>query len=109
MLTDARDYGFAELGSLAIELLGKSPFDQGFSIGMALLVIQIWLILWPFLKGGIMGVISRTPKSWAEGVAERLSLERFRELAKKRLTEAQLQDMLKEKQQEASHIADDGN
>ncbi len=73
VLTDSLDHRFTEPKLIAIELLGKNPFDQGFSIGMAILTVQVCLIAWPHVKGGVMGLIAKSAEVWSEGVARRLS------------------------------------
>ena len=98
ILTDVLDHSFTELELIAIELLGESPFDQGFSIGMAILTAQVWLIAWPNVKGGLMGLIAKSAEAWSEGIARRLSPKAARIFAQ-RLTTAELREILKQREQ----------
>ncbi len=99
MLTDSLDYRFTEPRSIAIELLGKNPFDQGFSIGMAMLTVQVWLITWPHIKGGTMGLIARSAEAWSEGVARRLSPKAVKIIAQ-RLSTDDLREILEKRERD---------
>ncbi len=97
-LTDALDHQLAEPKLIAVELLGENPFDQGFSIGMAMLTAQVCLIAWPHIKGGAMGLIARSAETWSEGIARRLSPKAAKIFAQ-RLPTADLREILEKREQ----------
>ena len=92
--------------SLVTELMGENAFDQGFSVCMLWLSVEVAVIVFGPLKGGISMLIAKAPKGFAQAVAERLSPERFRALASKRLTESELETMLKQKRGETGTAAE---
>ena len=98
VLTDVLHHRFSELKLIAKALLGEDPFDQVFSIAMAILTAQVWLIAWPYLKGALMGLIAKSAESWSEGIARRLSPKTAKIFAQ-RLPTAELREILKQREQ----------
>ena len=50
-----------------LELLGENPFDQGLTICMAWLTVEVAVILWNYLKTGVSMLIAKTGRPfWAE-------------------------------------------
>ena len=80
LLTDALIYvnPLAPKAALS-ELLGAGPFDQGFSICMVWLTVEVAAIVADFTSGGIKMLIAKTPRglkaSIVAGAIEGLSAE----------------------------------
>ena len=68
LLTDALPYiNQGDWKSALLELIGENPFDQGFSICMAWLSVEVAVILWDYLKTGVLMLIAKTGRPfWAE-------------------------------------------
>ena len=63
LLTDALPYfNQGNWKSALLELIGENPFDQGFSICMAWLTIEVAIIVWNSLKRSIFMLIAKTSK-----------------------------------------------
>ena len=74
-LTDATLYiTTGQLRPALLELLGETAFDQGFSICMAWLTVEVAIILWTLLKRGLFMLIAKRSKPFWVQVAERLSV-----------------------------------
>ncbi len=102
LLTDALAVGFSEARPLVIQLIGENPFDQGFSIVMAWLTVEVVPIVLGGMKGGIAMLIAKWPtKSLSQEVAERLRDDEFRNMAARRLTVEDLETLLAEKKAES--------
>ena len=90
LLTDALRYINQGDWKLALlELLGENPFDQGFSICMAWLTVEVIVIARDFIAGGIRMLIAKTPRglkaSILEGLTEGFTVEELEAIvAKKR-------------------------
>ena len=100
LLTDALGLRIDDTRLLAAELIGENPFDQGFSLCMIWLSVEVAAVTGSILKGGFGMLIAKTPKSLAEGVAEHLSLDRFRALVLRRLSSEDLEALAAEKRQQ---------
>ena len=88
-LTDAPRYISAgQLRPALLELLGDNPFDQGFSICMAWLTVEVAVILWNLLKRGIFMLIAKRGKPFWVQVAERLSIEDLEAILEKKRQKA---------------------
>ena len=75
-LTDAPLYiGAGQVRPALRELLGENPFDQGFSICMAWLTVEVAVILGNLLITGVTMLIAKKGKPFWVQVAERLSIE----------------------------------
>ena len=79
LLTD----GLALLNALQLkpallELLGQNAFDQGFSICMAWLTVEVAVIVRDIIGRGIQMLIAKTPISWTDRVLRGLPLERLK-------------------------------
>ena len=75
-LTDAPFYISAgQLRPALLELLGENPFDQGFSICMVWLTVEVAVILGNLLLTGVTMLIAKKSKPFWVQVAERLSVE----------------------------------
>lgn len=73
LLTDALRYiNQGDRKSALLELLGENPFDQGFSICMAWLTVEVAVIVWNFLRTGVFMLIAKTPKPFWEELARRM-------------------------------------
>ena len=88
LLTDALPYfNQGDWKSALPELIGENPFDQGFSICMAWLTIEIAVILWNYLKTGVSMLIAKTGKPFIDILVEHLpadKLDYVAELVEKR-------------------------
>ena len=92
LLTDALVYLVPlRLKSALAELLGNGAFDQGFSICMIWLSVEVVVIIWEFVKMGVSMLIAKTTPSLIEQIAERLPQERLEALVEKKRKKA-LQD-----------------
>ena len=75
-LTDAPLYiTTGQLRPALLELLGENAFDQGFSICMAWLTVEVAIILANLLLTGVTMLIAKKAKPFWVQVAERLSVE----------------------------------
>ena len=72
-----------------LELLGENPFDQGFSICMAWLTIEVAIITGNAIKTGVFMLIAKSAKPAAEIVAENLSIERLEAILEKKRRQQQ--------------------
>lgn len=96
LLTDAaRYFNQGDWKSALLELIGENPFDQGFSICMAWLTIEVAIIAWNGLKRSIFMLIAKTSKKsfrqeLAEALMENIPLERLEAIVEKRRKEAGL-------------------
>ena len=103
LLTDALDVGFAQTRPLVIQLIGDNPFDQGFSIVMAWLTVEVGFIVWAGMKGGFEMLIAKTPRfNFDQGIAEKMRLDRLRSVVVKRMTLEELESLVEEKKSESS-------
>ena len=85
LLTDALPYiSGGQLRAALLELLGENAFDQGFSICMAWLTLEVAVIVWNFLKMGATMLIAKTTKPFLEQLAERVPLERLEEIVERK-------------------------
>ena len=85
LLTDALPYiNGGQLRAALLELLGENAFDQGFSICMAWLTLEVAVIVWNFLKMGVTMLIAKTTKPFLEQLAERVPLERLEEIVERK-------------------------
>ncbi len=85
LLTDAMLYlSSLKLKSASSELLGVNPFDQGFSICMIWLSVEVAAIVWHILKMGVAMLIAKTSKPLRNMVLERLSREQLEAELEKR-------------------------
>ena len=85
LLTDALPYiNGGQLRAALLELLGENAFDQGFSICMAWLTLEVAVIVWNFLKMGATMLIAKTTKPFLEQLAERVPLERLEEIVERK-------------------------
>ena len=101
LLTDALTLGFGDARLLAVGLLGENPFDQGFSLCMLWLSVEVAAIIGGALKGGFDMLIAKTPKGWAEGILDRMPLDRIRAVAARRLPTEELEAILAERRRTA--------
>ena len=88
-LTDAlQHFNVGEWKSTLHSLLGESAFDQGFSLCMAWLTIEVTIIAVGFAEGGIRMLIAKTPRglkaSIVEGAIAGLSPEDLEAIAAKK-------------------------
>ena len=60
-----------------LELLGENPFDQGFSICMAWLTVEVAVILWNYLKTGVFMLIAKTGKPIIDILVEHLPADKL--------------------------------
>ena len=79
LLTDA----LALLNSMQVkpallELLGQNAFDQGFSICMAWLTVEVAVIVRDTIGKGVQMLIAKTPISWTDRILRGLPLERLK-------------------------------
>ena len=87
LLTDALPYfNQGDWKSALLELIGENPFDQGFSICMAWLTIEVAIIAWNSLKRSIFMLIAKTNKKGfrqelAEALVENLPPENIAAMA----------------------------
>lgn len=72
-----------------LELLGENSFDQGFTICMAWLTIEVAAIVWDILKMGATMLIAKTSKPFLEQLAERVPLETLEAIVEKKRRKAQ--------------------
>lgn len=72
-----------------LELLGENSFDQGFTICMAWLTIEVATIVWDILKMGATMLIAKTSKPFLEQLAERVPLETLEAIVEKKRRKAQ--------------------
>ena len=88
LLTDAAQYfNQGDWKSALLELIGENPFDQGFSICMAWLTVEVAVILWNYLKAGVLMLIAKTGKPFIDILVEHLpadKLDYVAELVEKR-------------------------
>ena len=85
LLTDALPHiNGGQLRAALLELLGENAFDQGFSICMAWLTLEVAVIVWNFLKMGATMLIAKTTKPFLEQLAERVPLERLEEIVERK-------------------------
>lgn len=61
-----------------LELIGQNAFDQGFSICMAWLTVEVVVILRDMFGKGVQMLIAKTPISWTERILRGLPLERLK-------------------------------
>ena len=79
LLTDALALLNAlQLKPALLELLGQNAFDQGFSICMAWLTVEVAVIVRDIIGRGIQMLIAKTPISWTDRVLRGLPLERLK-------------------------------
>ena len=79
LLTDALTLLNAlQLKLALLELLGQNAFDQGFSICMAWLTVEVAVIVRDIIGRGIQMLIAKTPISWTDRVLRGLPLERLK-------------------------------
>ncbi len=62
---------------ILLELLGQNAFDQGFSICMVWLTVEVAAIAWATLKTGANMLIAKTTPSLRQQVAETLTIEQL--------------------------------
>ena len=67
-----------QLKPALLELLGQNAFDQGFSICMAWLTVEVAVIVRDIIGRGIQMLIAKTPISWTDRVLRGLPLERLK-------------------------------
>lgn len=67
-----------------LELIGQNTFDQGFSICMVWLTVEVAAIAWATLKTGVNMLIAKTTPSLRRQVAESLSLEELEAIVEKK-------------------------
>ena len=63
--------------SVLLELIGQNAFDQGFSICMIWLTVEVAAISWTTLKTGANMLIAKTTPSLRQQVAETLTIEQL--------------------------------
>ena len=90
LLTDALTYvNPVDVKSLLTELLGVGPFDQGFSICMVWLSVEVAFITLGFVQGGIRMLIAKTPRGFkasiVAGAIDGLSMEDLEAIIEKEL------------------------
>ena len=61
-----------------LELLGQNAFDQGFSICMAWLTVEVAVIVRDAIGKGVQMLIAKTPISWTDRILRGLPLERLK-------------------------------
>ena len=93
LLTDALPYiNQGDRKSALLELLGENPFDQGFSICMAWLTVEVAVIAWVTVKRGGSMLIAKTTASFREQLieelAKRMSLEELEAIVEKKRKKA---------------------
>ena len=72
LLTDAlAHFNQGQWKTALLELLGENPFDQGFSICMAWLTVEVAVIAKNFLITGVLMLIAKTPRPFWEEVVRR--------------------------------------
>ena len=90
LLTDALPYfNQGDWKSALLELIGENPFDQGFSICMAWLTVEVAIITGNAIKTGVFMLIAKSAKPAAEIVAENLSIERLEAILEKKRRQQQ--------------------
>ncbi len=73
LLTDAlAHFNQGQWKTALLELLGENPFDQGFSICMAWLTVEVAVIAKNFLITGVLMLIAKTPRPFWEELARRM-------------------------------------
>ena len=78
LLTDALPYlNQGDWKSALLELIGENPFDQGFSICMAWLTIEVAVILWDYLKTGVLMLIAKTGKPFIDILVDHLPSDKL--------------------------------
>ena len=88
-LTDATLYiTTGQLRLALLELLGKNAFDQGFSICMAWLTVEVVVTLVNLLLTGVTMLIAKTSKPLRVQVAELLSIEDLEAILEKKRRKA---------------------
>ena len=79
LLTDVMTYiNPIDVQSAFSELLGQGSVDQGFSVCMIWLTIEVAVIAWSTTKTGVFMLIAKTPKSWSALLLERLPTDRLK-------------------------------
>ena len=61
-----------------LELLGQNAFDQGFSICMVWLAVEVAVIVRDTIGRGIQMLIAKTPISWTDRILRGFPLERLK-------------------------------
>ncbi len=61
-----------------LELLGQNAFDQGFSICMAWLTVEVAVIVRDAIGKGVQMLIAKTPISWTDRILRGFPLERLK-------------------------------
>lgn len=88
-LTDAPFYITTwQLRPALLELLGENAFDQGFSICMAWLTVEVVVTLVNLLLTGVTMLIAKTSKPLRVQVAELLSIEDLEAILEKKRRKA---------------------
>ena len=67
-----------------LELLGENSFDQGFTICMAWLTIEVAAIIWDILKMGATMLIAKSPRSLTQSILRGLPTEALKAEIEKR-------------------------
>ena len=89
LLTDALPYiNGGQLRAALLELLGENAFDQGFSICMAWLTLEVAVIVWNYIITGAIMLIAKSRKPTAEIMAESLSIEALEAIVEKKRRKA---------------------
>ena len=93
LLTDALPHlNQGDWKSALLELIGENPFDQGFSICMAWLTIEVAVITWNGIKGAIMLIAKTSKKSFRhelmETLADSLPIETLEAILEKKRNQA---------------------
>lgn len=72
----------------AIGSAGRNPFDQGFSICMVWLTVEVAVIIWTALKAGGIMLFAKTTPSFRKQIAESLPLEELEVIVEKKRKKA---------------------
>ena len=85
LLTDALPhFNQGDWKSALLELIGENPFDQGFSICMAWLTIEVAIIALNYSITGVIMLIAKSPRNWKRSVLQSFSTSELKAELEKR-------------------------